>query len=186
MKKAFEIVFERINKLRLESDICADFWGKLLRLKDDFNEDDCWFLLFDNIQWLINKNIIKSSDLLQWFSEKDLSDKNIFFKGTHEVKNNQVIGFGNAHIEASGHSKVTLFDSSHCLAFDTSFVTCFDSSTAVVSDCIVNGFHNSKITVKGFGLCESFDDCKVIAENRSVVFKHDNSTVASTIGVTIL
>lgn len=186
MKKAFEIVFDRINKLRLESDICTDFWGKLLRLKDDFNEDDCWFLLFDNIQWLINKNIIKSSDLLQWFSEEELIDKNIFFKGNHEVKNNQVIGFGNAHIESSGHSKVTLFDSSHCLAFDTSFVTCFNTSTAVVSDCIVNGFHNSKITVKGFGLCESFDDCQVIAENRSVVFKHDNSKVASTIGVTIL
>lgn len=186
MKKAFQIVFKRINKVRLESDICADFWGKLLRLKDNFNEDDCWHLLFDNIQWLVAKKIIKPSELLKWFSEKELIDHNIFFKDNHLVKDAQAIGFGNARIEAVGHSKVTLFETSKCEAFDTSFVTCFDRSEAIVRDCIVNGFNDSKITIKGFGLCESWDNCTVTAEGRSVVFKHENSIVASTTGVTLI
>ncbi|WP_417444647.1 hypothetical protein [Joostella sp.] len=186
MKKVFEIVFERINKIRLESEICVDFWSKLLRLKGNYNESECWDLLFDNIEWLVNKNIIKTLELIEWFSEKELSDHNIYFKGSHVIKNNKAIGIGNCYIEASGHSKVILFDSARCEGFDTSFVTCFNNSKATVKDCIVNGFHNAKIVVKGFGLCEAWDDCIVVAENKSVVRKNENVSVSAGVGCTVI
>lgn len=186
MKKIFKIVFERIEKRRKESDICADFWGKLLRLKENFNEADAWALLIGNIQWVINKKVITTQELMKWFREDKLNAYGIFSKGRHEVKDGVAIAIGNCSIEASGHSKVIVFDSASVEAFDTSFVLCHNTSHATVTDCIATGFDESKIKVKGFGLCEAWDNCNVIAEHKSVVRKHDNAVVSSTVGVTVI
>lgn len=187
MKDKFDLIFKKLNELRLDENIlCKEFWFKVVRLNQNFDQAECWNLFINNIEWLINSNVITTTQIIEWFTYEELELHGVFVSGIHKVKDTKVIALGSAEIEASGHSKVTLFDSASCEAYDTSFVTCFHNSSAIGKGCILNGFHNSRLKIKGFGIAEGWDHCSIIGEGQSVVRLHEESTVTFTPNVTII
>lgn len=176
IKNKFNTVVERLKKMNLSEDIlCSEYWRKILKLHQNFNEKDCWKLLFDNIEWLINADVVSSKELQKWFTKEELEKHNIFVSGTHELKNTEAIGLGNAKLDVTGHSRIILFDDAFCDAGDTTFVTGFNNSSFVLNECVGTAFHNVEVTAKGFSKVEGFDNAEITGHNYSYVILNDNA-----------
>lgn len=178
MEKKFKIVFETLKDIRLDENVlCQKFWKKLVLLKENFNESDCWDLIMENGEWLFNSGALDIQLFKSWFPEDILNEHNIFTKGYHEIIDKHAIGFGDAKIHASNHSKVILFENSHCDAFDSTFVKGFQQSSFSVLECVGEAFQNCKVTAKYQSKVEAWDDTIINAEDYSFVIKHDNCRV---------
>lgn len=111
---------------------------------------------------------------------EELNAHNIFIAGNHIIKNEFAIGIGDAIIEASGHSRIVLFDNAHCEAYDTTFVTGFNNSTMALKNCTGEAFNDCKVIAKDFSKVEAWDNAFVKAENYTCVMAHDNAKVENT------
>lgn len=174
MKQKFEIVFEKLKEFRLNENIlCKEFWKKLVLLKENFNEEDCWALIVENGEWLFNSGALDIQIFKSWFSEEDLNEHNIFTKGEHRIVDAWAIGMGTARIEAAGHSKIILFENAHCNAFDTTFVKGFGDSSFHVQECIGEAFNDCRAVAGYQSKVEGWDNSFIQAEDYSFVIKHD-------------
>ena len=177
MKKIFEIVYSRLLKVKEIGKLCPDFWRKIQILKVNYNEDACWLLLTQNIEWILNTkehyqldfDLLSTNEIKEWFSSFDLEAHNIYFKGEITVNNGFAIGLGEAKINATGHSKVILFDNATAECYDTSFVFGYNQSSFVVNDCIGNAFHNCKSQAKGLSIIESWSSIKPQKSSQSLI-----------------
>lgn len=167
MKDKFEIVFKRLKDAKLDENIlCSDFWRKIIKLHENFNEAECWELTTQNIAWLfkaksffgISSEILKPSELKEWFTEAELNAHNIYTKGNHYLTNVQVIGMGNVRLEVYGHSEVILFETAHANCGDTTFVKGYDNTTFTATDCIGNAFENCKAKAVGVSIVENWSN----------------------------
>lgn len=180
MEKQFNIVFKTLKDIRLDENVlCQKFWKKLVLLKENFNESDCWDLIIENGEWLFNSGALDIKLFKSWFPEDILNEHNIFTKGDffHSINDGIAIGMGDAKIMATGHSKIILFESSHCEAHDSTFVKGFQNSSFTVQECIGEAFQNCKATAKYQSKVEAWDDTIIDAEDYSFVIKHDNCRV---------
>lgn len=129
--------------------LCPEFWIKIQRLKNNYNEQACWLLLTENIEWILNCkehykldfDIITTVEIMSWFFSFELEAHNIHCTGETIINNDFAIGLGSAKIKATGHSKMILIDNSSAECYDTSFVSGYNQSSFVVYDCIGNAFH---------------------------------------------
>jgi len=187
MKKAFNIVFDRLKEKSVDQNVlCAPFWRKVMKLKDDFKEEDAWELLLDNIEWMINMEVISTAELLEWFSYEELVTHRIYSSGDVLCNNDRCIGIGSAHIKATGHSRVVLFDKASCDAYDSTFVSGYHNSYMKINDCVGNAFHNCKSQVRGYGKLESWSKYAALAKNFSYVILHDGAECNGTSHVHVL
>ena len=187
MKKAFDIVFGRLKEKSVDKNVlCSPFWRKVLRLKESFSENEAWELLLDNIEWMINMEVISTAELHDWFTDEELVTHGIYSSGDVLVNNDRCIGIGSAHIKATGHSRVILFDTSTCDAYDTTFVSGYNHSLMTVNDCLGTAFHNCKVQVNGYGKVEAWQNSTVIAKNFSYVILHDDTQCEHTKNVIVL
>jgi len=181
MKKALNIIHARLLELKLNENIlCSEFWRKIIALNKDFNEADCWDLLTEHFDWLINSKTATTNDVLSWFDENELNKHFIFSKGKHIVKDHKAIGIGTADIFASGHSKILLFDKANCVAFDSTFVKGFNDSTFDVTECVGEAFNDCKAVAGYMSKVEAWDNSFITAKDYSFVIKHDKAMVAET------
>lgn len=181
MRNYLDIIIERLKKTELESNtVCTEYWRKIADLKENFNEKDFWYLLTNNIEWLINTKTITTNELIRWFTPEELNANNIFIAGEHKIKNGFAIGIAEAKIEASGHSRIILFDNAHCEAFDTTFVTGFNDSSMDLKNCVGEAFNNCKVIAKDFAKVEAWDNAIVKAESYSCIMAHDKVQVENT------
>lgn len=177
MKNKFNIIYNRLVALKLDENIlCAEFWKKIINLQVNFDEEACWKLTFDNIEWLINSGVLNTTEFKEWFDEKELSDHNIFISGQIQINDKVAIGMGNAKIVSTGHSKVILFDTAHCDAFDSSFVKGFHNSSFDVKECMGEAFNNCKCVAGYQSKVEAWDTVNVEAKDYSFVIRHDQAT----------
>ncbi len=178
MKNKFNIVFKRLKKAGLgENVLCAKLWQKLIKLHQNFDEELCWAIFMENIAWLINNNIITPGNIKTWFSIAELNKHHIYTSGSYTIKDSLAIGFGDVKFKALGHSRVLLFENAFCTAFDTTFVTGFQDSFFIVTDCLGQSFHHSKVIAKGLAKVEARDESYAKAESYSYIISYDNSTV---------
>ena len=151
MESKFRVVLKKLKDAKLDENIlCSDFWRKIIALSKNFNEADCWNIIADNIEWLINTDTITSDDLVSWFTQKQLNEHNIYSIGKHKIVNEIAIGIKDVKFEASGHSRIVLFDNAFCEAFDTSFITGFQNSSFEVKNCTGEAFGNCKVVARDF------------------------------------
>ncbi|MBS9774579.1 MAG: hypothetical protein KGV59_05415 [Tenacibaculum sp.] len=178
MKEKFDIVFNRLKEVKIDENIlCKEFWLKVYRLHKNFNEEECWKLMFDNIQWLLKAksvfdipvDIMTSKELQEWFTEEELNKHNIYSKGKHELSNVQCVGLANVELEVSGHSEVILFDNAKAEVYDTSFVKGYDNCYFEVNDCIGNAFENCSARAFGTSIIENFGNGNIEKSNMSLV-----------------
>lgn len=177
MKKAFSIIYDRLLIVKEAGKLCKDFWKPIQELKDSFDEDLFWSLLTQNIEWLLNASgqynlgfdILTAKELKEWFSQGELKSYNIYITGEVKVFNSFAIGLGDASIEATGHSRVLLFENASADCFDTSFVSGYDQSSFIVNDCIGNAYHECKSQAKGLSIIESWSSVTPIGNNQSVI-----------------
>ena len=176
MEKKFNIVFQTLKELRLDENIlCQEFWRKILKLKENFNEGDCWDLIVENGEWLFNSGALKIETFKSWFPEDILNEHNIFTRGKFAIKDGKAIGMGNAKITSTGHSKILLWEKAHCDGFDSSFIKAFGHSTFTLKECVGEAFQNSR-GVAGFqSKVEAWDNSRIEAQDYSFVVLHDNS-----------
>ncbi|MFI2744195.1 hypothetical protein ACG2LH_15785 [Zhouia sp. PK063] len=180
MQEKFNIVFGRLKELRVnENDLCKSFWLKILRLKDNFQDNEAWSLLTDNIEWLLIKNVITTNDLVSWFTEEELNKHGVYSKDKVKVQNKFAIGIKNAMIESYGLSKVILFDRAKAKCYDYTFVKGYNESDITIKEGIAEGFHDTRIVAKGYSKVEGFDSCFIALHNTSVARLHDKSIVIS-------
>ena len=178
MEEKFNIVFNRLKALKLnEKILCSEFWRKIIALSKNFNEEDCWEILISNIEWVINTGVMTTDDLSSWFTKTQLKEHNIFFSGDHNINHGFAIGIKTANIEATGHSRIVLFDNANCKAFDSTFVTGFHNSKIEIKNCVADAFNNCEVIAKDFSKVEAWDNSKVKAETYSCVLAHDNAQV---------
>lgn len=178
MKEHFLTVFNRLKAASLSENIlCKEFWLKIIKLKENFNEADCWELVVDNIEWLINTNTVTSKELSQWFTKEELSEHGIYHSGNYRISNSRAIAFNNVEIEAVNHSRVILFDRAKCRAFDNSFVTGFNESTIELKNCSADVFHKCRVTATDFSKVEAWDNAQIDARTYSCVMAHDKVQV---------
>lgn len=170
MRDKFQIVFNRLKEVKLDENIlCRPFWKKILQLQENFNEQECWDLLTENIAWLlkakdffgIDTEILTTLELIEWFTEKELNAQGIYSKGDHHLSNTQVIGIGDVYLDIDGHSEVTLFDKAHANCGDTTFVKGYDNTSFVVNDCIGNAFENCEAEAVGISIVENWSKNEV-------------------------
>lgn len=182
IKNRFDTVFKRLKETNFdENTLCAEFWRKILKLNENFNEKDCWELFTDNIQWMIIKGVVGTNEIVDWFDESDLNSHGIYSKGEHEIVNDFAIGLGNVKLKAAGHSRVILFDSAFCKGFDTTFISGYHSSYFEITDCSGEAFHSCKVKAKGYSKIEAWGCSQVIAENYSYVIQHERASVANSL-----
>ncbi|SFS30809.1 hypothetical protein [Lutibacter maritimus] len=177
MKKAFNTIYKRLLKLKLDENIlCSTFWRKIIDLHNNYDENACWKLLTNNFEWLINSGVASTSDIKKWFNETELNSHNIYITGTIHITDKKAIGLGDAKITADGHSKVILFDYAHCEAFDSSFVKGFQNSTFRVKECIGEAFDKCKCIADYQSKVEAWGNATVEAKDYAFVIKHENAT----------
>lgn len=178
MKEHFETVFKRLKDASLSKNIlCKEFWLKIIKLKENFNKDECWKLVIENIEWLINTKTVTSYELTQWFSKEDLLEHGIYVEGKHKINNSRAIAFNNVEIEAVNHSRVILFNQAKCKAFDNSFVTGFNESSIELKNCSADAFNKCRVKATDFSKVEAWDEAEVKAETYSCVMAHDRVQV---------
>lgn len=178
MKPIFNIVFKRLRSSGLAGNAsCAGTWKKLLALQRDLNEEICWELLTTHLPWLINNELITGDEIRSWFSIAELNARHIYTKGSHAVRDGFAIGLGEVTLEASGHSKIILFEKAFCAARDTSFVTGFHNSFLIVTNCFGYTYHHSKAIARNYARVEAHDESFVKAEDHSYIIRHNNATV---------
>jgi len=157
MEDRFNIVFERLKEAKLDGNIlCSDFWRRIISLRNNFNEADCWGLMIGNIEWIVNTGTMTTDDIVSWFTKDELEAHGIYFEGRVNVVDGKAIGLKNVHIFAAGHSRVVLFDNASCEAYDTTFVTGFNDSGFVVTDCIGTAMGNCTSEAKGLSIVENW------------------------------
>ena len=162
MKNKFEIVFKRLKDAKLDENIlCSEFWRKIIELHRNFNKPDCWALMIDNIEWLINTGTMTTNDIKSWFTQEELNKNNIYTTGEVKIVDGFAIGMGDAKIDASGHSRVVLFDTAFAEEYDTTFITGFQNSSFVVIDCIGNAMGNCKAEANGLSIIENWTNNEV-------------------------
>ena len=181
MKKVFNIIYNRLLELKLSENIlCSDFWRKIKALNSNFNEEQCWNLLTEHFDWLINSKVTTTLEILSWLRTEELEAHNIFSRGSHKISDSKAIGIGTSRIEAAGHSKILLFDRAHCEAYDSSFIRGFHNSTFELKECTGEAFNDCK-AVAGFNSkIEAWDNSFITAKDWSFVIQHKGVTVATT------
>ena len=178
MKSKFEIVFKRLKNAKLDENIlCSEFWRKVMELNKRFNQSDCWALMIDNIEWLINTGTMTTGELKSWFSKEELNRHNIYTTGKVQITDGFAIGLGNVKIEASGHSRIVLFDTAFAEGFDTAFIIGFHSSSFTLNNCVGEAFNHCKVLAKDFSKVEAWDHSFVKAESYSYVLQHEKARV---------
>lgn len=178
MEAKFNIVFKRLKEVRLDENIlCSEFWRKIIILSENFNETDCWQLVKENIEWLINTKTITTDELTTWFSKNQLFEQNIFIEGISYIKDGFAVGIKTANIEATGHSRIMLFDNARCKAFDSTFVSGYHNSKIELKNCVADAFNNCEVIAKDFSKVEAWDNVIVKAKTFSCVMAHDNAQV---------
>ncbi len=172
MEQKFKIVTDRIltNKELFNDKLCRVNRIKIERLRAYFDAKKAWNFLIENIAWVINLGVLKTSELTKWFSEEELNKHGIFSKGTHEVQNGYFVGIGNAHLISTLHTEVMLFGNATADCYDTSFLTCFNNSKGSVTDCMAVGMQDSEITANGSRV-ELFDNSKCINKGNSLIIQ---------------
>lgn len=180
MQQVLNEILKRLKAVNFDEDIlCKEYWLKLLRLSENFNEQHAWTMLIDNIEWLVNTGTIKTKELQEWFTLQELEAHGIY-SGKATVNNGVAIGIGNATIEAFRHSRVVLFDFATCTAFDTSFVKGFDNSQMELNNCVGDAFNKCKVTAKDHSKVEAWDSADVTLETYSYLLAHDRATHTKT------
>ncbi|MBD0822644.1 hypothetical protein [Aestuariibaculum marinum] len=178
MRKHFETVYKRLIEANLsENTLCKEFWMKIKKLHANFNEEDCWSLLVENIEWCINTGTMTTEDLIKWFTPDQLNAHGIYISGNIKINSGFAIGIGDVCIEAVGHSKVILFDTAICKAFDTSFVKGFHESSMEINNCVGEAFNFCNVIAKDFSKIEAWDDATVEAQTYTCVMAHDRAQV---------
>ena len=178
MKSKFEIVFKRLKEAKLDENIlCSEFWRKAIRLHETFNQSDCWALMIDNIEWLINTGAMTTGEFKSWFSKEELNKHDIYITGKVEITDGFAIGLDKVKIEALGHSRIVLFDNAFAEGFDTTFITGFHSSSFTLNNCIGEAFNHCEVVAKDFSKVEMWDDSFVKAESYSYVLQHEKARV---------
>ena len=176
MEKVLHEIIDRLKKANFDQNVlCKEYWSKLLHLQQNFNENQAWELLLDNIEWIINTGTITTAELKQWFTADELKTNHIY-QDTAVINNGIAIGIGNAKIEATGHSRVILFDYASCEAYDTTFVKGFNHSQMTLHNCIGDAFSNCKVTAKDHAKVEAWDSADVTLETYSYLYAHDKVT----------
>ncbi len=172
MEQKFKIVTDRIfaNKALSNDKLCRANRIKIERIRAHFDNDKVWSFFIENFAWVVNLGVLKTSELIEWFTEEELNNHGIFSTGSHEVQNGSFIGIGNAHLISSMYSVVMLFDNASAECYDTSFLTCYNKSKGNVTDCMAIGMHDSKIVANGSRV-ELFDNSKCINEGESLIIQ---------------
>ncbi len=172
MEKKFKTVTDRIfsNKDIFDEKLCRANKIKIEWLRSHFDAEKVWNYLTENIAWVVNLGVLKTNELVEWFSEEDLNKHGIFSKGTHEVQNGRFIGIGKARLIATLHTEVILFDEATAECYDTSFLTCYGNSKGEVTDCMATGMQNSEIIANGSRV-ELFENAKCTNKGNSLVIQ---------------
>ncbi|MEI6865569.1 hypothetical protein [Flavicella sp.] len=162
MKEAFLEVYQALKLMSSNSDLlCVQFWLKIKKLHENYDEEAVWQLMFDNMIWLINTNVLTSAYLKSNFTLEELSSHKIYFQDKVIIKNNRGILFGTAKAEVSGHSLIVQFENSETECYDTTFVTLFDQSKTTAHGCLVNAFNQCEVIGKGYAKIEAWDNVAV-------------------------
>lgn len=187
MNKAFNIIYAKVKEMSSDENLlCKEFWLKVSRLKEKYDEEIAWELFLSNFQWLMSKNIISSRELIKWFNQEELNKRKIYTNGVTEIKDNFAIGLFNSEIIAKGHSRVILFDSSDAKCYDSTFATANNNAKLELNDCTGEAFNDSTVVVNEYGKVELWDNTKCKSLHYSYIIKHDNSQVESGINAHVL
>jgi len=173
MRTLFDHIYNSIKEINFdENELCKQYWFKLERLKANFTDQAALQMLFENIEWLMNSDVVDSDIILSLGDEKKMNDAGIFFSGTAVEKDCKLILFKDAKAIVSGHSQVRCFDNSICESYDSSFITAFHNSQIVSKNSKVVAFGSSKIHSKGLCLIEDYSEGKaeIQATNRDLVY----------------
>lgn len=170
MKEAFLGVYQVLKQMSTDPDLlCVQFWLKIKKLHDNYDEQAVWELMFDNMEWLIHTNVLTSEYLINNFTLEELASHNIFFQGKTIIKNEKAILFGTAIAEVSGHSLIVQFEQSESICYDTTFVKLFDQSKATVRGCMAEAFNESIVIGDGYSRIEAWDDVTVSSKESDFV-----------------
>ncbi|WP_139959170.1 hypothetical protein [Flavicella sediminum] len=170
MKEAFLGVYQVLKKMSENPDLlCAQFWLKIKKLHETYNEQEVWELMFDNMEWLIQTKVISSKYLLNNFTIEELAAHNIYLKDKVIIKNKRAILFGSAEAEVSGHSLIVQFEQSESKCYDTTFVKLYDQAKTTVNGCMAEGFNESIIIGKGYSRIEAWDNVTVSCKESDFV-----------------
>lgn len=117
----------------------------------------------------LSEGMIDAKYLETNFSEKELSNVNIFTKGVHIVRKN-AFACGTATVKVWGTATVRAFGEATVLAGGKSSIFAFDNVT-------VHAYGESQTTALGTSVVRAFDDAYVHAVVCSTVFAYDRSRV---------
>lgn len=159
MKQLFNYIYSRIKELNFEeNELCRQYWLKIERLNANFSDEAAIELLFDNIEWLINSNVINGWDLIGEGREDLLIQNGIYFQGEVKIHNSQAILFNCTKATATGHSRIRAFDHSELEADDSTFVSAYHNSKVNAKNCKIQAFHQAQVTSRGFCLIEDYTE----------------------------
>lgn len=157
MKQLFNHIYSRIKEINFEeNELCKQYWLKIERLNANFSDQAAIELLFDNIEWLINTEVVNSLAIKKLGNILLMKEAEIHFKGEVNIHNGQAILFGDTKAIVTGHSRIRAFDNSTVEVDDSTFISAYHNSKVDAKNCKVQAFHQAQITSRGFCLIEDY------------------------------
>ena len=172
MKQLFEYIYNRIKEINFdENELCRQYWLKIERLKANFSDQEAIELLFDNIEWLINSEVVTGAKIKELGDLDQMNYDGIYFEGKVKVHNRQAILFADTKATVTGHSKIRAFDHSQVEADDSTFVSAFHNSKVDGKNCKIQAFHQAQVTSRGFCLIEDYTEGgKISSGSKDLVY----------------
>ena len=172
MKQLFNHIYARIKEINFdENELCRQYWLKIERLKADFSDPAAIELLFDNIEWLINTEVVTGLALKKLGNALLMKEAGIHFEGEVKIHNGQAILFGDTKAIVTGHSRIRAFDQSQVEADDSTFVSAYHNSKVDAKNCKIQAFDQVKVKSRGFCLIEDYTDGgKILSGAKDLVY----------------
>ncbi|WP_167596629.1 hypothetical protein [Leeuwenhoekiella sp. ZYFB001] len=172
MKQLFNHIYSRIKEINFEeNELCKQYWLKIERLNANFSDQDAMELLFDNIEWLINTEVVTGLALKKLGNGLLMKEAGIYFGGEVKIHNRQAILFGDTKAIVTGHSRIRAFDNSEVEADDSTFVSVYHNSKVDAKNCKIQAFNKAQVKSRGFCLIEDYTDGgKIVSGSKDLVY----------------
>lgn len=172
MKQLFNHIYSRIKEINFEeNELCKLYWLKIERLNANFSDTAAIELLFDNVEWLINTEVVTSLAIKKLGNTLLMKEAGIYFEGEVKVHNRQAILFGDAKAIVTGHSRIRAFDNSTVEADDSTFVSAYHNAKVDAKNCKIQAFNKAQVKSRGFCLIEDYTDGgKIVSGSKDLVY----------------
>jgi len=172
MIQLFNYIYSRIKEINFEeNELCKQYWLKIERLNANFSDQAAIELLFDNIEWLINSEVLNSLTIKKLGNTLLMKEAGIYFEGHVKIHNGQAILFNCTKATVTGHSRIRAFDHSQVEADDSTFVSAYHNSKVDAKNCKIQAFHQAQVKSRGFCLIEDYTEGgKIVAGAKDLVY----------------